>query len=149
MKFLRQFFSKTEAPQVLTKHLSGSGTFDVEVTGLSLKYLDVFWKANSNEWNRAADNQDLYERRTEATIASDSENRVPHAISVEIGGKVVGHLPHPDALRLHRAMKALGYEQVHSKCAAIVVGRIGYWAVNLDLDLTLSGKKPAQAEQQV
>ena len=146
MKFLRQLFSKPRPPQTLTRRLDGSGSFEIEVTELSLKYLDAFWKATSIEWHRKAGEHDFYERQTDATLVSDSESRLPHAISVEISGKVIGHLRHPDALRLHRRLNDLGYEQIRSKCDANVVGRTGYWEVSLDLDPTLPGCQTATAE---
>ena len=137
MKFFQNLFNKPKAPQTLTRRLSGPGAFEIEVTELSLKYLDVFWQATSNEWHRKDGERDFYERQTDATLFSDSENRLPHAISVAIGGKVVGHLSHADALDLHRRLKDLGYEQIRSKCDANVVGRTGYWEVSVDLDAAL------------
>lgn len=143
MKFFRQLLHRRKPPQTLTRHLYGPGSFEIEVTELSLKYLDAFWKATSTEWHRKDGEHDFYERQVDAVLVSDSENRLPHAISVEIGGKVVGHLRLHDALRLHRRLKDLGYDQIRSKCAANLVGRTGYWEVSLDLDPTLPGYKAA------
>ncbi len=143
MKFLRQLFNKPEPPQTLTRRLSGPGSFEIEVTELSLKYLDAYWKETSIEWHRKEGEHDFYERQTDATLVSDSENRLPHAVSVEIGGKVVGHLRHPDALRLHRRLKDLGFEQIRARCDANIVGRTGYWEVSLDLDAALPGYQAA------
>lgn len=148
LKFLRQLFSKPEPPQTLTRRLSGPGTFAIEATELSLKYLDAFWKANSNEWQRKSGESDFYERQTDATLVSDTENRFPHAISVEIGGRVVGHLRHPDALRLHRRLKDLGYEKIRAKCDANLVGRTGHWEVSLDLDAALPGCSAASSDRE-
>jgi hypothetical protein len=146
LRFLRQLFHKPELPQTLTRRLLGPGSFEIEVTELSIKYLDAFWKATSNEWHRKDGERDFYERRTDATLVSDLENRMPHAIRVEIGGKVVGHLQHPDALRLHRRLKDLGYERVRSRCDANIVGRTGHWEVSLDIDPALPGARPARRE---
>lgn len=137
LKFLKRLLSKPQPKRVFTDRLSGPGAFDIEVGGLSIKNLDVFWKATSNEWRRTDQDRDFYEYRTDATLASDDGNRVPHAIRVEIAGKVVGHLGNSDALRLHRRLKDSEYDGISSVCHARIVGRLGHWEVNIDLDPAL------------
>lgn len=143
VSILKRLFSKTEPPVILTGRLSGPRAFEIEVGDLSFKNLDIYWKATSNEWRRTDADQDFYELQVDATLVSDSESRIPHAVCVEVGGKVVGHLQHADALRLHRRVKELGYGGIRSKCDAAIVGRVGHWAVSLDLDPTLPATKPA------
>lgn len=118
------------------------------MTELAIHNLDLYWKATSNEWHHKDGEHDFYELQTDATIVSDFEHRIPHAIAVEIGGKVIGHLRHTDALRLHRRLIELGFEGIRSKCDANLVGRIGYWEVNLDLDTALPGTKAAAPESE-
>ncbi|MEE2935335.1 MAG: hypothetical protein VYA84_04980 [Planctomycetota bacterium] len=146
MKFLRQLLRKTKPPQTLTKRLSGPKTFEIEVIDLSNKYLDAFWKATSNAWHRKEGERDFFERATEVTLVSDPEGRVPHATGVEIGGKVIAHLGHQDALRLHRRLKKLGYDRIKAKCGGNLVGRTGYWEVRLDVDMSLPGCEAAESE---
>ncbi len=146
MRFLRQLLSKPKPPQTLTRRLSGPKTFEIEVTDLSIKYLDAFWKATSNAWHRKEGERDFFERETDATLVSDPEGRVPHATGVEVGGKVIGHLGHQDALRLHRRVKKLGYDRIKAKCEVNLVGRTGYWEVRLDVDMSLPGCKAAASE---
>ena len=143
MKFLKRLLAKPEPIRILTDRLWGPGTFGIEVAALSNKNLDVFWKATSNQWRRKDDDRDFYEHQTDATLVSDVENPAPHAIRVEIAGKVVGHLGHSDALQLHRRLNDLGYGRIRSICLATLVGRTGYWVLNLDLDPGLPGARAA------
>ncbi|MDG2222553.1 MAG: hypothetical protein P8L85_14335 [Rubripirellula sp.] len=146
MRFLQQLFSKSKPLQTLTRRVPGPRTFEIEVTELAIKYLDAFWKATSNSWHSKEGERDFFEHETDATLVSDPEGRVPHATGVEIGGKVIGHLGHRDALRLHRRLKKLGYDRIKAKCDVNLVGRTGYWEVRLDVDMTLPGCKAAAAK---
>ena len=143
MSFLKRLFSKPEPPRILTARVSAPGTFEVKVTGLSIKNLDIFWKATSNEWHRKEGERDFYELQADATLVSDLDNRIPHATGVEIGGKLIGQLQHADALRLHLRLKDMGYDGLKSRCDANLVGRSGYWEVMLDLDATFPEIKAA------
>ncbi|MCS7469184.1 hypothetical protein NZK35_21235 [Stieleria sp. ICT_E10.1] len=146
MKFLQRLLSKPQPSHVLKIRLFGPGTFDIEVTSLSIKSLNVFWKATSNEWTRKDGERHLYQLQTDAALVSDTEHRLPTAIRVEIAGKVIGHLGHADALRLHRRVSDLGYHRIHSICQAYVVGRSGLWEVTLDFDPSLPDTKAALSE---
>ena len=144
LKFLKRLVAKQEPPSILTDRLWGQEVFGVNVTALSTKSLDVYWKATSNEWRRKEGERHLYEYRTDVTLVSDTENRAPHAMRVEIAGKVIGHLGHSDALQIYRRLNDLGYSQIHSICQAKLVGRTGHWDVKLDLDLQLSDTRSAR-----
>ena len=143
MKFLQRLLAKPKPKQILTDRLFGPGTFKIDVASLSTRSLDVFWKATSNEWRPTDKDRVYYQLQTDATLVSDDQNPLPHAVRVEIAGKVVGNLGNSDALRLYRGLNDLGYDQISSICKANIVGRIGYWKVNLDLDLGLSGTRAA------
>ncbi|QEF98569.1 hypothetical protein Mal15_26220 [Stieleria maiorica] len=146
MKFLQRLLSKPAPPRVLAIRLFGPGNFDIEVSPLSTKSLDAFWKATSNEWTRKDEERHLYQRQSDAALVSDTEHRLPNAIRVEIAGKTIGHLSHNDALRLHRRICELGYDRIHSICLANLVGRPGFWDVTLDFNPNLADTKPASSE---
>jgi len=137
LKFLNRLLAKPKPKRIFSDRLSGAGTYDIELESLSIKNLDVIWKATSNEWRRKDESRDFFQRQTDAMLVSDVENRVPNAIRVEIAGKVVGHLGLSDALRLHRGLKQLDYGLIKSACKAKIVGRPGHWQVDLDFDPNL------------
>jgi hypothetical protein len=146
LKFLKRLLGKPEPIRIMTDRLQGPGTFEIQVTDVSVKNLDVYWKATSNQWRRNEDDRDFYEMQTDAAIVSDVENRVPHAMLVEIAGKAAGHLGHTDALKLHRRLNDLGYGQIRASCLATIIGRTGHWEINLDLDPGLSGARAATSD---
>lgn len=146
MNFLKRLLAKPKPAPVLTDRLWGPGAFDINVVALSNKSLDAFWKATSNQWQRNDGDRHLYQNQTDARIVSDVENRAPHAMRVEIAGKVVGHLGHSDALKLHRRLTELRYSEINSICRAAIVGRCGHWDVKLDLDPQLSDTRTAPSD---
>lgn len=143
MKFLQRLWAKPIPKCILTGRILGPGSFELEVKELTIENLDTFWKATSNEWRRQDEEKDFYERTADARLVSDTASRLPHAVRVEVAKKKVGQLAHPDALRLHRRLIELGYDGIDSKCDARIVGRVGYWAVKLDVDPALPRAKPA------
>ena len=122
MNFLKRLLAKPEPIRIMTDRLQGPGRFEVQATAVSVKNLDAYWKATSNQWRRNEDDRDFYEMQTDAMIVSDVENRIPHAMLVEIAGKAAGHLGHRRRPETTRRLNDLGYGQIRASCLATIIG---------------------------
>lgn len=146
LNFLRKLVA-AGGSTTLTDRLHGQGTFSVEVFDASLyeDNLDAFWNATSNLWERRESPEgDYWQRETDAKLISDSSDpHKPFTIRVEIAGKEVGHLSRVDALKMHRRLKQLNYDQIDAECKGIISGRAGYWQVKLDIVDDLIHPPPA------
>lgn len=136
LEFLRNLFLKRQPPRTYTDRLHGPGTFVVEVVIPSqcVHNMDLIWQASSHEWEHHKSMEaDYWERTSDVHLVSDTDNPQDRcAVRVELAGRNVGHLSRGDALRLHRRLTQLGYDQLHSACKAAISGRTGYWTIHLD-----------------
>lgn len=150
LEFLRNLFSKREPPKTYTERLQGPEAFDHEVVipPDGVHNLDLIWQASSHKWeHHKSVEADYWERTTHVQLVSEPDN--PHeacAIRVELASRNVGHLGSGDALRLHRQLTQLGYDQLSSQCKAAISGRQGYWTIKLDFVKELVHQPPQEQQ---
>jgi hypothetical protein len=144
-EYQAQFKSKTNANNVSTPQQSkGSpaslGAFDVIVVGVSF-YQEALEKICGNK------REEGHALFMEATIVPHDDNpHDAHAVRVEIGGKMVGHLGRKNAI-IWRSKMISDNHSGAIRCPAKIVwdrsyDRAGSYGVWLDLDLTLPDSKP-------